>query len=211
MNKSSAMTKHNDSRRRKQVSFIDRLFRSFSLEFWISLATVAVAADFIFKFGTTSLIVTIIWTAVLGFCAVMTNQVASKTFQDFNRAKIQPNLKWGLLSLGVLFVLLCIGCMTDPAHALIINKNGETEIKNLLSGQGLSSGTAGTGLGAFATMVITGINVFFAITAIFALKGAYDKYNERTELTEIIQAPVVLIIVILAIDGVCGLIFTTAG
>jgi hypothetical protein len=208
MNKSSAMTKYNNSRRRKQASFIDELFRSFSLEFWISLATVAVAADFIFKFGTTSLIVTVIWAVVLGFCAVMTNQVASKTFQDFNRAKIQPNLKWGLLILGVLFSLLCLGCMTDPAHALIINTNGEQQIKDLLSGKGLTkAGETGTGLGAFADMVITGIKVFFAITAIFALKGAYDKYNERAELTEIIQAPVVLIIVILAIDGVCGLIF----
>jgi hypothetical protein len=201
------MTKYNNSRRRKQASFIDELFRSFSLEFWISLATVAVAADFIFKFGTTSLIVTVIWAAVLGFCAVITNQVANKTFQDFNRAKIQPNLKWGLLILGVLFSLLCVGCMTDPAHALILNNTGATEIKELLNGSKM--GTTNDTLTKFADMVITGIKVFFAIVAIFAIKGSYDKYNERAELTEIIQAPIVLIITILAIDGVCSIIFST--
>jgi FlaA1/EpsC-like NDP-sugar epimerase len=77
-----------------------------------------------------------------------------------------------------------------------------------LSGEGLSgAGTTATGMAPFANMVILMVKLFFALAFAFGLYGSYQKYNERAELQEIVQSPVVLSVVVLAIDGILGLIF----
>jgi hypothetical protein len=205
------------------LSFIDDIYYSLSLEFWLSIATVGIAADWIFKFGTESLVVTLIWAGILGTYIFSTSRVANRLWCDLRNIKAPRYMGLWLAGLAVLTTLFFVNAMTDPAHALIITNSGVTAISTLLSGTAAAPTTAGstaaagatgivaanTGLTAFAGMVITLIKVIFALAFIFGIYGSYQKYNERAELQEVVQGPVVLIVAVLAIDGILGMIFGT--
>jgi hypothetical protein len=201
---------------------IDDLYYSCSLEFWLSIATVGIAADWIFKFGTESLLVTLAWAGVFGIYIFSTSRMANRLWYDLRSIQAPRHLGLWLAGLGVLATLFFVNAMTDPAHALILTDSGVNAITNLLSGTATatnasitaasasSSTTAiatNTGLSAFAGMVITLIRVIFALAFMFGIYGAYQKYNERAELQEIVQGPIVLIIAVLAIDGILAMIF----
>ena len=203
------MTKYSSKKTKSKSSLIDKVYYSFSVEFWLSIVTVGIAADWIFKFGTDSLVITLAWAGILGTYMVFTNRVAGDLWYNFRRIKAPQHLVLLVASLAVVSSLFLITCMTDPAHALIITTSGTKAITDLLSGAGLSVTAANNNgaLAGFATTVINLIKVAFAIAFIFGLKSAYDKYQERAELQEIAQAPIVLVVVVLAIDGMMGMIF----
>lgn len=202
------------------LSFIDDIYYSLSLEFWLSIATVGIAADWIFKFGTESLVVTLIWAGILGTYIFSTSRMANRLWQDLRGIKAPRYMGLWLAGLATLTTLFFINAMTDPAHALIITQSGVTAITTLLGGTSGATtatgttaattaivGTAPAGLAAFANMVVNLIKVVFALAFIFGIYGAYQKYNERAELQDIVQGPVVLIIAVLAIDGILAMIF----
>lgn len=196
------------------LSFIDDIYYALSLEFWLSIATVGIAADWIFKFGTESLVVTLIWAGILGTYIFSTSRVANRLWSDLRNIKAPRYMGLWLAGLAVLTTLFFVNAMTDPAHALIVTNSGEQAIKDLLSGKG-TGGTAvltgaPTALAAFGSLVVTLIKVIFALAFLFGIYGSYQKYQERAELQDIVQAPVVLVIAVLAIDGILGMIFTTA-
>ncbi len=202
------MTKYNSKKTKFKSSLLDKVYYSFSVEFWLSIVTVGIAADWIFKFGTDSLVITLAWAGILGTYMVFTNRVAGDLWYNFRRIKTPQHRSLLIAGMTVLGSLFLITCMTDPAHALIVTASGEAKIKALLNGSQLSAaGTPSTAMAGFADMVITLIKVFFALAFVFGLYGSYQKYQERAELQEIVQAPVVLIVVVLAIDGILGLIF----
>lgn len=202
------MTKYNSKKTKFKSSLLDRVYYSFSVEFWLSLVTVSIAADWIFKFGTDSLVITLAWAGILGTYMVFTNRVAGDLWYNFRRIKAPQHLSLLIAGMTVLGSLFLITCMTDPAHALIVTNSGEAKIKALLDGSQLSAaGAPSTAMAGFAAMVVTLIKVFFALAFVFGLYGSYQKYQERAELQDIVQAPVVLIVVVLAIDGILGLIF----
>lgn len=203
---------------------IDNLYYSCSLEFWLSIATVGIAADWIFKFGTESLLITLVWAGILGTYIFSTSRLANRLMRDLRSIKAPKYLGVWLAGLAALTTLFFINAMTDPAHALIITDSGEAAIRALLSGTApgatgaggatagsILTGTAATtpppALAAFGNTVVTLIKVIFALAFLFGLYGSYQKYNERAELQEVVQGPVVLIIVVLAIDGILGMIF----
>jgi hypothetical protein len=206
------------------LSFIDDIYYALSLEFWLSIATVGIAADWIFKFGTESLVVTLIWAGILGTYIFSTSRMANRLWSDLRSLKAPRYMGLWLAGLATLATLFFVNAMTDPAHALIITNSGVTAITTLLGGTSTAptaagaTGTAGTGiitaptgggLAAFAGMVVNLIKVVFALAFIFGIYGSYQKYNERAELQEVVQGPVVLIVAVLAIDGILGMIFGT--
>jgi hypothetical protein len=218
------MTKHKPkSKSISQVlsKSIDDLYYSCSLEFWLSIATVGITADWIFKFGTESLLITLAWTGVLGIYIFSTSRMANRLMRDLRSIQAPRHLSLWLAGLGFLTILFAINAMTDPAHALILTDSGETAIKNLLSGTSSTATTAttatatasataiatNTSISAFGGTVINLIKVFFALAFIFGLYGSYQKYNERAELQEIVQGPVVLVVTVISIDGILALIF----
>jgi hypothetical protein len=202
------MTKYNSKKTKFKSSLLDRVYYSFSVEFWLSIVTVGIAADWIFKFGTDSLVITLAWAGILGTYMVFTNRVAGDLWYNFRGIKAPQHLSLLIAGMTVLGSLFLITCMTDPAHALIVTNSGEAKIKALLDGSQLSAaGAPSTAMAGFAAMVVTLIKVFFALAFVFGLYGSYQKYQERAELQDIVQAPVVLIVVVLAIDGILGLIF----
>jgi hypothetical protein len=212
------MSKHSSY---KKPNFIDKIYNSASVEFWLSIVTVGIIADWILKFGVDSIVITVGFTAIVIAYLGATNSAIGNLWYKFKRMKA-PRYVSLLLSTTILGSLFLINCATDPAHALIVTASGETAIRDLLSGKALSSignqstatssasstaANAGTnGMLQFANLTITIIKLFFAFTFIFTLYGAYQKYQERAEIQEIIQSPVVLIIVVLAIDGMLGVI-----
>ena len=202
------MTKYNHHNHKPKSSLLDRIYYSCSVEVWLSIVTIGIAADWIFKFGTSSLLITLAWTGILGTYLVISNRTAGDLWYKFRRIKAPQHQSLLIGSIAVLGSLFLITCMTDPAHALIITASGTKAITDLLSGTGL--GVTNTALAGFATFVINFIKVAFAIAFIFGLKDAYDKTRERAELQDIVQAPIVLIAVIIAIDAVMGMIFGAA-
>jgi hypothetical protein len=198
------MTKYNHKHQPKS-NLLDRIYYSCSVEFWLAIVTIGIAADWIFKFGTSSLLITLAWTGILGTYLVYSNRTAGDLWYNFRRIKAPQHLSLLVAGLTVLCSLFLITCMTDPAHALIITASGTKAITDLLSGTGL--GVTNTALAGFATFVINFVKVSFAIAFIFGLKDAYDKTRERAELQDIVQAPIVLIAVVIAIDAVMGMIF----
>ena len=201
---------------------VDHLYYSCSLEFWLSIATVGIVADWIFKFGTSSLLITLAWTGILGIYIFSTSRVANRLWSDLRRIQAPRHLGVWLTGLAALTTLFLINAMTDPAHALIITNSGVTAITTLLSGTAAAPTGAGTtaaagtsilgtatvtGLAGFAGMVITLIKVIFALAFLFGIYSSYQKYQERAELQEIVQGPVVLIVAVLAIDGMMQMIF----
>lgn len=197
------------------LGFVDNLYYSCSLEFWLSIATVGIAADWIFKFGAESLMITLAWAGVLSTYIFSTSRIANRLWYDLRSLEAPRHLGLWLTGLAALTTLFFVNAMTDPAHALIITSSGVASITNLLSGNVATNGSAGTpiagaagvGLGAFAGTVITLIKVLFALAFLFGIYGSYQKYQERAELQEIVQGPIVLIVAVLAIDGVLALIF----
>ncbi len=204
---------YNAPRRKKPKSnFINDLYYSCSTEFWLSIVTVGIAADWIFKFGVESLVFTVIWAGMLTVYGIYSNRTCANAWREISNFKIENHLRWLLVGSVLLATFFGIFCMTDSAHALIVTPNGGPTIKKLLDGSLLTAaGAPSTAMGGFADLVINAIKVFFALVFIFSLYSAYQKYQERAELQEIIQAPVVLVIVVLAIDGILGLIFGAAG
>jgi hypothetical protein len=200
---------------RFSLALIDNLYYSCSLEFWLSIATVGIAADWICKFGTESLVITLAWAGIIGTYIFSTSRMANRLWHDLRSLRAPRHLGVWLAGLTVLATLFFVNVMTDPAHALIITASGVTAITTLLSGTATTAGAAGssiltgtapTALASFAGMVVTLIKVIFALAFLFGLYASYQKYQERAELQEIVQGPVVLIVVVLAIDGVLGMI-----
>jgi hypothetical protein len=202
------MTKSNFHKFKPKSNFIDKIYYSCSVEFWLSIVTIGIAADWIFKFGTSSLLITLAWTGILSTYLIFSNRTAGELWYNFRRIKAPQHLSLLVAGIAVLGSLFLITCMTDPAHALIITASGTKAITDLLSGTGL--GVTNTALAGFATFVINFIKVAFAIAFIFGIKDAYDKTRERAEMQEIVQAPIVLIAVVIAIDAVMGMIFGNA-
>ncbi len=73
------MTKYNHHKHNPKSSLLDRIYYSFSIDFWLSIVTVGIAADWMFKFGTSSLLVTLAWTGILGTYSIFSNRTAGET------------------------------------------------------------------------------------------------------------------------------------
>jgi hypothetical protein len=185
--------------------FLSKIYNSFSLEFWLSVMTVAVAADWIFKFGSNSMLITVIWAIILGSCLVFTNKVAEDLWSTLCRVKSSRKLTFLVSGAVVLTSLFFFTCMTDTAHALILTDSGVSKIKGLMKPSG--GGTAAAGLDTFADNVIIIIKLVFALAFIFGLYDSYQKFKERAELQEIVQNPLILTIFVVGIDGLIFMIF----
>lgn len=194
-----------NSRKHSKPNLVDKVYYAFSIEFWLSIATVGIVADWVLKFGSNSLLITLAWAGILGTYLVFTNRTAGELWYKFRSVKAPQHvalLVAGMTILGSLFVL---NCAIDPAHAIILSNAGEAKIKSLLDGTAF--GVVPTvALATFATGVVLIIKVIFALVFLFSLYGAYQKYQERAELQEIVQNPIVLIVVAAAIDAILAVI-----
>jgi hypothetical protein len=199
------MTKSNFHQFKPKSTLIDQLYYSCSVEFWLSIVTLGIAADWIFKFGTNSLLITLAWAGILGTYLICSNRMTGNLWYNFRRIKALQQRSLLVAGMTILGGLFLITCMTDPAHALIITPAGTKAITDLVSGTGL--GVTNAALAGFATFIINFVKVAFAIAFIFGIKDAYDKTRERADLQEIVQAPIILIAVVIAIDAVMGMIF----
>lgn len=196
-----------NSRKHSKPNLVDKVYCAFSIEFWLSIATVGIATDWVLKFGSNSLLITLAWAGILGTYLVFTNRTVEKFWYKFRTVKAPQHVALLVAGMTILFSLFLINCMTEPSHALIITANGTTQMANLLSGASFGFTAPGAGLTSFGAGVVILIKVIFALAFLFGLYGSYQKYQERAELQEIVQAPIVLIVVVLALDGFIGLIF----
>jgi hypothetical protein len=87
LSESIMMTKYNSKKTKFKSSLLDRVYYSFSVEFWLSIVTVGIAVDWIFKFGTDSLVITLAWAGILGTYMVFTNRVAGDLWYNFRGIK----------------------------------------------------------------------------------------------------------------------------
>ncbi|AFY97130.1 hypothetical protein [Chamaesiphon minutus] len=202
------MTKYNHHKHNPKSSLLDRVYYSCSVEFWLSIVTVGIAADWIFKLGVNSLLITLAWTGTLGTYLIFSNRIAGDLWYKFRSIKAPQHLLLLVAGISILGSLFLITCITDTAHALILTNSGEQQIKDLISGKDV--GVSNSSLAGFGTMIVNLIKVSFGIACVFGIKHAYDKYRERAEIQEIVEAPVILIIAVSAVDGIMGAIFKTA-
>jgi hypothetical protein len=74
--------------------------------------------------------------------------------------------------------------VTNPAHGFIINQNGITEMRSLISGKTSTNFTIANSsidtLGDAVEGIIALIKVTFTLALLFGLKSSYDKYTEGT-------------------------------
>jgi hypothetical protein len=216
---STAMTKYTGKRRysnaQEQVSegFIDRIYHSFSVDFWLITASLVLVTNwFLHPASTVATILMVVGASLGGFIAINSNPRIARALTNF----IRDNKKTGIwtLVLGLIVGITVFNFMTSPSDALILNTAGSTALKKLLGGSGSSAAagftavTAATTVGSTNSGVDTMIdNMMLVFKALFfvgfmwALYKAYDKYTQQSELQDIIQTPLVLLIVVGIIDG----------
>lgn len=208
----------------KLNSFVDRVYYSFPLEFWLFLVVVGTIVNLVCNHESGSISIALAMSVVLGIYLVQSNRFAdkvwNKTCQGIKLSSKSLPLFTAFTGLGSIFWITTV---VETAHALIITASGETAIRSMLSGTAFgaaaattsTTGTGGAvtttgsgtgGLVGYANTIITLIKVIFALAFVFALYGSYQKYTERAELQEIVQAPVILLIVVLAIDGILAIL-----
>ena len=196
---STAMTKYTSKRRyanyQEPVSagFIDRIYHSFSVDFWLIAASLVLVTNwFLHPTSTVAAILMAAGAGLGGFIAIDSNPRINRALTNF----VRDNKKTGIwmLILGLIVGITVFNFMTSPSDALILTDSGKTGLKKLMGGD----------TGAVATVIDQIFLVFkalFFIGFMWALYKAYDKYTQQAELQDVIQTPLVLLIVIGIIDG----------
>jgi hypothetical protein len=185
----------------KITNSIDRIYYNFSIEFWLFIVSASTLANLILNYGITSISIGLSMFFILAIYLARSihsiDDVWSKAYKGIKLSRKSLPLLTLFTVLGGLF---WIATVAETAQALIVTTSGVTPITNLINGTTLT-GAANAQLNTFAGGVILIIKLIFALLFVFALYDAYQKYKERAEFQEIIQSPVVLFLVVLAIDG----------
>jgi hypothetical protein len=203
---STAMTKYTSKRRysdyQEPVSegFIDRIYHSFSVDFWLITASLVLVTNwFLHPASTVATILMAVGAGLGGFIAINSNPRIDRALTNFIHDRKKTGI-WTLV-LGLIVGITVFNFMTSPGEALILNDAGVASLKKLLGGTGSLTGTANTGVDTLIGNMMLVFRALFFLGFMWALYKAYDKYTQQSELQDVIQTPLVLLIVIGIIDA----------
>jgi hypothetical protein len=199
---------------RKEYNQIERAIYSCSVEFWLSLATITILTNLMFKFGVESVMMAAIWAAIIGVYGLYANEFCAKTWSGFRRIRLSSKqLQLILLGVGSICAIFSVLFLTTPAHALIINNSSVNTLIALMSPPTTATATATPPPAATATVnllastggkIVLLIKVAFLMAFVFIGITSIQKYQERAEWNEIVIPPAVFLVIVGFIDGVVG-------
>jgi hypothetical protein len=210
---SSQLTNLTMYKPRKEYNQIERAIYSCSVEFWLSLATITILANLMFKFGVESVIMAVIWAATIGVYGLYANEFCAKTWNGFRRIRLSgKQLQLILLGVGSICAICSVLFLTTPAHALIINNASVNTLVALMSPPSAATATAAAPAAPTAATLISStggkivllIKVAFLLAFVFIGITSIQKYQERAEWNEIVIPPAVFLAIVGFIDGVVG-------
>jgi hypothetical protein len=207
---SSQLTNLTMYKLRKEYNQIERVIYSCSVEFWLSLATITILTNLMFKFGVESVIMAAIWAAVIGVYGLYANEFCAKTWSRFRRIRCSgKQLQLILLGVGSICAICSLLFFTNPAHALILDNKGAGALI------GIMDNTASVTDPNFATLIsTTGGKIVILIKAAFLLAfvliglASIEKFRERAEWSEIVIPPAVYLVIVGVVDTIVAKIMS---
>lgn len=201
---SSQLTNLTMYKPRKEYNQIERAIYSCSVEFWLSLATITILANLMFKFGVESVIMAVIWAGIIGACGLYANEFCAKTWSGFGRICCSGKQRQLiLLSVGSICAICSLLFLTTPANALILDNKGAGALIAIMDN------TTSVADPAFATLVsTTGGKIVILIKAAFLLAfvliglASIEKFRERAEWSEIVIPPAVFLAIVGFVDTI---------
>jgi hypothetical protein len=189
---------------RKEYNRIERAIYTRSVEFWLSLATISLVANSMFKFGIESVFVAAIWASIIGVYCLYANEFCAKTWNGFRRIRCSgKQLQLILLGVGSICTLCSLLFFTTPAHALILDNKGAGALI------GIMDNTTSVADPAFGTLIsTTGGKIVILIKAAFLLAfvliglASIEKFRERAEWGEIVIPPAVYLAIVGFVDTI---------
>jgi hypothetical protein len=203
---SSQLTNLTMYKPRKEYNQIERAIYSCSVEFWLSLATITILANLMFKFGVESVVMMVIWAAIIGVYGLYANEFCAKTWSGFRRIRCSgKQLQLILLGVGSICAICSLLFFTTPAHALILDNKGAGALI------GIMDNTTSVTDPTFATLIsTTGGKIVILIKAAFLLASvliglaSIEKFRERAEWSEIVIPPAVFLVIVGFVDTIVG-------
>ncbi len=188
----------------KEYNCIERAIYARSVEFWLSLATISVGANWMFKFGIESVFGAVIWTSIVGVYCLYANEFCAKTWSGFGRIRVSGKQRQLiLLGVGSIGAICSLLFFTTPANALILDNKGAGALIAIMDN------TTSVADPAFATLVsTTGGKVVILIKAAFLLAfvligiSSIEKFRERAEWGEIVIPPAVFLAIVGFVDTI---------
>jgi hypothetical protein len=189
---------------RKEYNCIERAIYSRSVKFWLSLATIAVGANWMFKFGIESVFLAAIWASIICAYCLYANEFCAKTWSKFRRIRVSgKQLQLILLGVGSICAICSLLFLTTPANALILDNKGAGALI------GIMDNTTSVADPAFGTLIsTTGGKVVILIKAAFLLAmvligiSSIQKFQERAEWSEIVIPPAVFLVIVGFVDTI---------
>ena len=189
---------------RKEYNCIERVIYARSVEFWLSLATITVVANWMSKFGIESVFGAVIWTSIVGFYCLYANEFCAITWNGFRRIRVSgKQLQLILLGVGSIYAICSLLFFTTPAHALILDNKGAGALIAIMDN------TTSVADPAFGTLVsTTGGKIVILIKAAFLLAmvligiSSIEKFRERAEWGEIVIPPAVFLAIVGFVDTI---------
>jgi hypothetical protein len=201
---SSQLTNLTMYKPRKEYNQIERAIYSCSVEFWLSLATITILANLMFKFGVESVMMAVIWAGIIGVCGLYANEFCAKTWSGFGLIRCSGKQRQlTLLCVGSISAICSLLFLTTPANALILDNKGAGALIAIMDN------TTSVADPAFATLVsTTGGKVVILIKAAFLLAfvliglASIEKFRERAEWSEIVIPPAVFLAIVGFVDTI---------
>ena len=189
---------------RKEYNCIERAIYARSVEFWLSVATITVGANWMFKFGIESVFGAAIWVSIIGVYCLYANEFCAKTWSGFGRIRVSSKQRQLiLLGVGSICAICSLLFFTTPANALILDNKGAGALIAIMDN------TTSVADPAFATLVsTTGGKVVILIKAAFLLAfvligiSSIEKFRERAEWSEIVIPPAVFLAIVGFVDTI---------
>ena len=192
------------SKPRQDYNLVERAIYARSVEFWLSVATITVVANWMSKFGIASVLMAVIWAAIVGAYCLYANEFCSKIWSGFRRIHISgKQLQLLLLGVSSLAALCSLLFFTTPADALILDNKGAGALIAIMDN------TTSVTDPAFGTLVsTTGGKMVILIKAAFLFAmvliglAAIEKFRERAEWSEIVIPPAVFLAIVGFVDTI---------
>jgi hypothetical protein len=198
------MTKYK-SQQPDQGNILDRIYHSFSVDFWLVTANLVLVTNWFLN--PESLLATLFMAGGVslgGWVIINNNRRNQQRFNDLIRRYKITGLLTLVLSLVV--AITVFNYATSPSHALILTSQGITQLQQIFT-------IGGGGANANVTKMINGMilifRALFFLGFMWALYKAYEKYTQQSELMDVIQTPLVLLIVVGIIDGAAAIFLQT--
>jgi hypothetical protein len=196
-------TKYQSQRTPLQLGIIDKLYNSFSIDFWLVVTNLVVITNWLLhpaSLNAVGLMATGL--GLVMFVTIKTSRKAQQLWRGFLRRYQNTGLL--TLTLGILVGITVFNYATSPSQALILTKDGVDTLTKIMGGNG-----GGTGVGDIITSIITIFKVLFFIGFMWALYKAYEKYTDQAELQDVIKTPLILLIVVGLVDGAAKVFLAT--